>query len=39
MGDRGLHDRTGKIMVEPAQGENPIYQHGGILRVSDKSIT
>lgn len=33
--DAGLHGKSGVLMVEPAQSDNLIYQHGGILRVSD----
>jgi len=32
--DAGLHGRKGTLDVKPAQGENPLNQHGGILRVS-----
>jgi len=33
--DRGLHGVTGKLRVGPPEGENPLYQHGGFLRVSE----
>ncbi len=32
--DTGLHDRRGTIEVRPSQGDNPIFRHGGFLRVS-----
>jgi len=32
--DDGLHDRRGKVHVQPYRGDNPLYKHG-FLRVSD----
>jgi hypothetical protein len=32
--DPGLHGVTGQLRVGPPQGDNPLYQHGGFLRVS-----
>lgn len=32
--DSGLHGRTGALSAHPAQGGNPLYRHGGFLRVS-----
>lgn len=29
-----LHEQSGSFMAAPAGGENPLYQHGGILRVA-----
>jgi len=34
-GDAGLHGVTGEIRVGPARGDNPLYVHGGFLRVSE----
>ncbi len=33
--DSGLHGRTGSLDVVPANGDTPLHQHGGFLRVSD----
>lgn len=33
--DPGLHGKTGMFTALPAEGDNPLYLHGGILRVSD----
>ena len=33
-GDAGLHGRHGSLNVEPPAGDNPLYRHGGFLRVS-----
>jgi Protein of unknown function (DUF4038)/Domain of unknown function (DUF5060) len=33
-GNQGLHAQTGQICVEPYQGDNPLYRHGGV-RVAD----
>jgi hypothetical protein len=32
--DPGLHCRNGTVTVEPAQGKNPLFLHGGVLHVS-----
>jgi len=34
-GDAGLHGVTGEMRVGPARGDNPLYVHGGFLRVSE----
>lgn len=34
-GDNGLDGQIGLLDVTPAAGENPLYRHGGFLRVSD----
>jgi hypothetical protein len=33
--DPGLQGITGEMRAGPATGDNPLYQHGGFLRVSD----
>lgn len=33
--DPGLHGQKGAFDAQPAQGENPLHRHGGILRVSE----
>jgi hypothetical protein len=33
--DRGLHGKSGRFKALPAAGDNPLYLHGGILRVSE----
>lgn len=32
--DAGLHGREGKFIAGPAEGDNPLYVHGGILQIS-----
>ncbi len=32
--DPGLHGRKGSFHVSPAAGDNPLYRHGGFLKVS-----
>ena len=32
--DAGLHGHRGSLSVAPAESDNPIYKHGGFLRVS-----
>jgi hypothetical protein len=32
--DPGLHGQAGRFQVRPAAGDNPLYRHGGFLRVS-----
>lgn len=32
--DEGLHGRRGSFSAGPASGDNPIYRHGGFLKVS-----
>ncbi len=34
-GDAGLNEQAGAFTVLPANGANPLYRHGGVLRVSD----
>lgn len=36
--DSGLHDRSGELVVEPYEGDNPLYKHGK-LRVADSHTT
>jgi hypothetical protein len=33
--DEGLHGREGTLRVLPADAENPLFEHGGFLRVSE----
>lgn len=35
--DGGLHDQQGSFRADAASGENPLYLHGGLLRVSENN--
>ncbi len=35
-GDKGLHNRTGKVEVKPYTGDNPLYKHGDLRVSKDK---